>query len=211
MKQRIFTALALGLGLALATHATPAMAQPTVQVAPSTEALDLGRETFRLLLGKVDFQAQLEGKLPSMTETFGAIPGRPEWADLARQAALEESGELSRIMQQRMGERMARSFTIEELRAGVVMLRGPAGQEMATMIAAVSRHEKPPELSDTAKRELVKFGRLPAGRDWLDKFQHIDKTMDQATSDMTADFLIGFMHRFLDKAEQGEAAHHGAG
>lgn len=212
MRMRMLTAATLGVALCSAAVAPPALAQTTPAVsAPSAEAIALGRETMSLLMSHVDFQTLLAASLQKVGQSFESLPGRPEWADLAGQAAREESEQISTIMEQRIGEQLARYYTLDELRAGVAFLRTPAGDAFARGVGAGSRHETAPPMSEDAKRGLANFARSPAGRAWLEKLRDIKSPLDAATGDMTADFTIGFLQHLLEHMEQSEAARRAQG
>jgi hypothetical protein len=187
--------------------AAPALADSKLSAAAvSAEAELLAQEMVRLLFSEVDFTDIVQREMVRDTsKLFDDVPGRPEWPRLMRESMLEEADAMKPLMSRLLGKAFARYFTPEELRVGVAFLRGPAGPELAAMVAASAANKPSKPLSNTVMREMGKLAKTPAGRAWAEKFGDLDKVMDGATNDFVATIFLDVMRRFIAKAEAAEA------
>ncbi|HWA62406.1 MAG TPA: hypothetical protein VG939_13580 [Caulobacteraceae bacterium] len=208
--------LVAGLALFLAAvAATPAWAATAAAPAPATSAaidpVPLGVETAHLMFKDIDFRASITSHLESLDHAFDGMPGRPEWNQLMRDSLLEEADHIGPMMERFIGRAFARSYSVDELNAGLTLLRGPAGEAMAQEIARAAAHpsdlpQPEPAIVQTEMRRLL---RTPAGRSWLEKMKNIETTLGSVTNDMVASFTLEWLQTFLVRARANEVANHG--
>jgi hypothetical protein len=212
-KTFIGAARALSAAALMMLAAAPAWAQAlaqeapsAAQPAPSAESDRLGVEMAHILMGGVDYKAILSQNIGELDQTFGQIKGRPEWADLFKQAFLEEVDQDRPAFDRIIGLAFAQYFTLDELRAGTAFLRGPGGAALAQIVADSSAGKPPGTLSPDVQREMTEAAQTPAGRSFFEKFGQIGPVMDKVQPDFVAAFLPGVFRRFGEKAEADEAA-----
>jgi hypothetical protein len=188
--------------LAAGMAAHPAWAQ-------SDESRQLSREIAHKVLSAIPSEGLAESASGSLNFLATDFPQRPEWKGFFAQAMVEEFDADRPLIEQIVGDTIAQQVTVEELRAGIVMFRGAAGDDVARIIAATVRHQKAPPPGpemDTAYRQLAAD---PAGRRFADKLGQVDKLLKGATSDVVVALIPGVMRRFGEKAEVAERARRG--
>lgn len=179
--------------------------------AQSDESRQLGREIARKVMAAVPTDAVVQGASGSLGFLTRDFPQRPEWKGFFVDAVAAEFDADRPVVEEILGDSIARSMTPEELRAGVVIFRGAAGDEVSRMIGASLRHETPPPPSKELEAAYRRLSSDPAGRGFADKLGHVDKLMKDATSDVVVVLLPGVMRRFGETAEAAERARRAAG
>lgn len=184
------------------------MAAAAVGVSPAmardSEADRLGRELSTIVFTAIDLRAAMiastEKELGSMTELKD---GRPEWPALFKESIVEEFDHDMPAIEAMLGKGFARYFTLDELRAGTVILADPALQQvMRDAAAGKPAPTKDPKLA----RETERLVGTPAGKRFLEKFGKIEGMLDGMTQDLIVEVLPGMLRRFGEKAEALEAA-----
>ena len=190
--RRTVTAVAAGLAL-LAASGGSAFAQ-------SAEAHALG-----LKVSQATFRAlPLEALISKATESgakdaFSEVKSRPEWAGYLADALAEELKHDMPTVERLVGTALARSLTIEELRAGVTIMEDPGMQKAIAASAAGKTPAVNP--SPSAERALG----TAAGRSFLEKMEGIDKIMAPLLDEFLIELMPGALRRFADKIDAGEA------
>ena len=203
----------LGLPLAFAAVllvGTPASAAVALEApaatSPSPEAVRLSVEVAHRLLGRLDWESLLnrQGSLDAVGTQFDQLKVRPKWGEFARQAMVEEFAAGAPDMNDALGRVFARHFTLDELRAGVDLLRGPAGDALAQATAdgAAGREIAPP--SPATKAALRAAAARPAGAAFIQKIGHLDDVMPEADHAVGAAVALGWIRRFYAKAAAAE-------
>lgn len=188
------------LAAGLAAH--PAWAQ-------SDESRQLSREIAHKVLSAIPSDGLAESASASLNFLATDFPQRPEWKGFFIEALVEEFDADRPLIEQIVGDAIAQQVTVEELRVGIVMFRGAAGDDVARIIGATIRHQKAPQPGpemDTAVRQLAAD---PAGRRFADKLGQMDKLLKGTTNDVVVALIPGMMRRFGEKAEVAERARRG--
>lgn len=188
----------LAVLLAAATvGATPAMAQ-------GSEADRLGQEMSSIIFDAINFRDVMvkgvAGELGSMEDL---AQGRPEWPGLLQQAIIEEFDHDMPAIKAMLGRGFARHFTVEELRAGVVILADPGLQQI---MKAAATDSPPPTPEPMMSRKVERLAQTPAGSSFLEKFGNIDAMLEGLSSELIVEVIPGTFRRFADKADALEAA-----
>jgi hypothetical protein len=189
--------------LVVGVFAHPAWAQ-------SEEGRQLSREIAHKVLSAVPADTLVQGASGGLGFLSRDFPQRPEWKGFFVDALTEEFDADRPVIEDILGDVVAKAVTVEELRAGVVMFRGAAGDNIAAIISATVRHEKPPAPGRELEDAYRKLAADPAGRGFTDKLEHVDKLIQSATSDVVLALLPGVMRRFGEKAEVAERARRAA-
>jgi hypothetical protein len=186
--------------------AATASSQPATPTAERAERGQLGVEVAHLLFKHMDFKALLQREMGKIDSMFSDFEGRPEWAGLMREAVSEAAGGMGPMVDEVVGGEFSRYFTLDELQAGVVFLRGPGGDALGRMISESAAGRTPPPLSQQGEREVQKLTRTAAGRHFLQKFGDVGAVLDTVKSEFVARFTLDVFRRFTDKALAAEAA-----
>ncbi len=173
--------------------------------AQTAEADALGREIAQRVLTALPLEELVAGNM-SATTMFKDVPQRPEWSTYMADAAKEEFNADLPQFAALMGHEIAKQMTIAELRAGIELFRGPAGDSMARVMAASARKEPgvspSPELEGAYRHVLAQ----PDGKTFLSKMSQMERLLEPVTSDAIVILVPGMMRRFGEKAEAGERA-----
>jgi hypothetical protein len=189
--RRIVTALALGLGLLTGS--------PGGAWAQSAEAEALGVEVSHSMFEALSLDAIIaKSARDGAGDVFKDIKSRPEWSQYMVEAFQEEVRHDLPVFERILGKVLAREMSVEELKAGVALLKDPSLR--ATMAAASSGGPRPDRVSKDAERIL----RTPAGSGFLAKMGDFEKMMEPAFNEFLVELLPGTMRRFGEKAEAGE-------
>ncbi|HEX3406180.1 MAG TPA: hypothetical protein VHS81_02990, partial [Caulobacteraceae bacterium] len=180
---------------------------PTAAASPSPEALRLGVEVAHRMFGHVDWEAQLKrhGGLDSIGAHFDQLKARPQWGEFARQAMTEEFAAGVPEMDEAVGRVFARHFTLDELRAGAELLRGPAGDALAQATADATAGRPIAPASGAAQAALHAAAARPASAAFVQKIGHLDEVMPEADQTVGAAVALGWISRFYAKAAAAEA------
>jgi hypothetical protein len=194
------------LATAPAFAAAQADAPPSASVSP--EASRLGVEVAHAMFARMDWQAMLQkqGGLDNMLKAFDELKVRPRWGQLAREALSDEFGSGTSEVDEAVGRVFARHFTLEELRAGDDLMRGPTGDAFAQAAAdaAAGRPVTPP--SPAAQAALRAAASTPAGASFIRKIGNLNAVAPEAEEAAGAAAAIGWIRSFSDKASAAEAA-----
>lgn len=204
----------LGGPLALAVTllvAAPAKATIPAEPAPaaaslSPEATRLGVEVARRIFGRVDWQTMLKrtGRIDSIGANFDQLKVRPQWGDFARQALSEEFADGAPEIGDALGHVFVRHFTLEELRAGAELLRGPVGDAIAQATADATAGREITPASAEAQAAIRVAARNPAGASFIQKMGHLGKVIPETDRTVGGAVALGWIHRFYDKAAAAE-------
>jgi len=198
--------VAVLLAAAPAFAATQADAPPPASVSP--DATRLGVEVAHAMFARMDWAAMLrrQGGFDNMLKSFDELKVRPQWGQFAREAFSEEFGAGTSPVDEAVGRVFARHFTLEELRAGADLMRGPAGNALAQAAAdaAAGRTVTPP--SPAAQAAVRAAASTPAGASFIRKIGHLDAVAPEAEQTAGAAAALGWIRRFSDKASAAEPA-----
>jgi hypothetical protein len=193
----------LGLGLALAIAAPRAVQAATNPVAVNTDA-----QREQVAIAFVDEFFATAGYKPLQDAFAGALGAwyfanlRPEWRTALNEAASEELDADRPTVDAIMARQLAKDMTLDELQAGLVIIRDPA---MAAALKANLGHAPSsnalPPLQLDAQRAAVS----PAGQSFGRKFDRFDELMSPVKPDLTFAVMPGVLRRFGEKAEAVEA------
>lgn len=190
--QQAFTVLAV---LSVLTVAAPARAEPS-------EAETLGQEVATILFDAANLKGLIADSMERESASLDGFDVRPEWRKFLTDAMIEETVQDMPKLEELVGRSFAGSFTLEELRAGVTILRDPALQ--ASIAAGAAHRDPPPGLKPS--RQTEKLAATPAGRRFLEKLGKIETMLSGLENDFAAEIIPGAFRRFADKAEALEAA-----
>ncbi len=212
MKRSLIAAACVLAASVTLISATPAMSDDAPAAAPaaqSPEAEQLGDEMAGLLMKDVDYGALLNGNMGDLDSSFAQLKGRPEWPDMFKQSVLEEIQADAPVFNRLIGHAFAGYFTLDELRSGVAFMRGPAGADLAKVVAegALGHDVK---LSPATIDAIQTAARDPAVAAFFEKFGKIGTLLDGVKTDFVAAFLPGVFRRFGEKAGAAEAAREAA-
>ncbi|MDP2258785.1 MAG: hypothetical protein Q8J89_03600 [Caulobacter sp.] len=192
----VLTALAVLLAAAT-VGITPAMAR-------DSEADRLGQEMSSIIFDAINFRdVMIKGAASELGSMKDLAEGRPEWPGLLQESIVEEFDHDMPAIKAMLGRGFARHFTVEELRAGVVILADPGLQQIMKAAAANS---PPPTPEPTMSKKVERLSQTPAGRSFLEKFGNIDGMLEGLSRDLIVEIIPGTFRRFADKADALEAA-----
>jgi hypothetical protein len=197
-----------GWAVALAWLAAGVFAHPAW--AQSDDGRQLGREIAHKVMSAVSTDAMVQSASGSLGFLARDFPQRPEWKGFFLDALVQEFDADRPLIEEILGDGIAKTMTAEELRAGVVMFRGAAGDEVSQMIGANLRHETPPPPTKDLAAAYRKLASDPAGRSFAQKLGQADKLMKELTPDVVVALLPGIMRRFGERAEAAERARRAA-
>jgi len=175
------------------------LASPVRAATPEAEAL--GQEIGSILLEAADFKTVISKAMTEESASMGEFNFRPNWKQLLVDSMVEETEHDMPALKRLFGQSFADNLTVEQLRAGVVIMRDPAMQQ-AIAAGAAGR----PAPTTRPSRQTEKVINSPAGRGFLEKLGHLDTVMAGMENDFIAEFIPGAFRRFADKAEAAEAA-----
>lgn len=175
------------------------LASPVRAATPEGEAL--GQEIGSILLEAADFKAVISKAMTEESASMGDFNFRPNWKQLLIDSMIEETDHDMPALKRLFGRSFANNMTIEQLRAGVVIMRDPAMQQ--AIAAGASGRPAP---TTRPARQTEKVINSPAGQGFLEKLGHLDTVMSGLENDFIAEIIPGAFRRFADKAEAAEAA-----
>ena len=175
------------------------LASPARAATPEAEAL--GQEIGSIVLDATDFKTVITKAMTEESASMGSFNFRPNWKQLLVDSMVEETEHDMPALKRLFGDAFADGFTVEELRAGVVIMRDPA---MQVAIAAGAANRPAPSMQPA--RATQKVINSPAGRAFLERLSHLDTLMAGLENDFVAEIIPGAFRRFGDKAEVAEAA-----
>lgn len=188
---------------ALSFIAALSLASPVRAATPEGEAL--GLEIGSTLLDAADFKSVIARAMTEESASMGDFSFRPEWKQLLVDSMIEETEHDIPALKRLFGKSFADNLTVEELRAGVTIMRDPAMQ--AAIAAAAADRPTPTTRPQRATEKVINS---PAGRAFLDRLSHLDSLMGGLENDFIAEIIPGAFRRFADKAEASEAARNAA-
>lgn len=188
-------AIALTLG-----SAASAAAQPP-------EGAALGAELAHQMFSAMNFTEIMRGKLASMASFDELAKYRPEWKPLMADSIAEELTADAPAIERIVGRRLAEQLTLDELRAGVVMLNDPAARQLfASAAAGGGRPTAPPAFGPDFRRAA----QSTAGQSLMRKLGDFNAIMNQQVqADIVAEVAPGALRRFGERAEAAERARQG--
>lgn len=192
----------------LAASLVMMVAALAIGVAPASardaEADRLGQELSVIIFDAINFRdVMIKGATSELGSMKDLAEGRPEWPGLLQEAIIEEFDHDMPEIKAMLGRGFARHFTVEELRAGVVILADPGLQQIMKAAAVQAPLPSPePRMS----RKVEQLAQTPAGRSFLEKFGNIDSMLDGLSRDLIVEVIPGTFRRFADKADALEAA-----
>lgn len=207
MRYKLQTSSMLAAAMAAALFAgTPAIAAApppaTVgKVSPAAETQRLGEDLARTLFEAANFKTLVSGKMLETSGTFDDLDIRPEWPQLMKDSITEEIEHDMPAIYRMFGKGFAKTMSVEEMQAGLIIFRDPA---LAEVIAAAAAGRPAPKTAKVGK-EATKASETRAGRSFLEKLSNIETMMDGLENDFAAELLPGIFRRFADKAEALEA------
>ncbi len=184
---------------ALSFIAALSLASPVRAATPEGQAL--GLEIGSILLEAANFKAVIAKSMTEESGSMGDFNFRPDWKQLLVDSMIEETEHDIPALKRLFGKAFADNLTVEELRAGVVIMRDPAMQ--AAIAAGASNRPAPTTRPLRATEKVINS---PAGRAFLERLSHFDTLMSGLENDFIAEIIPGAFRRFADKAEASEAA-----
>ncbi len=193
-----------GLLASLAVLLAAATVGATPASARDAEADRLGQELSSIIFTAIDFRGIIiKGAALELGSMEDLAEGRPEWPRLLQESIIEEFDHDMPAIKSMLGRGFAKYFTIEELRAGVVILADPGLQQIMKAAASGAPLPDPePKMS----RNVERLTQTPAGLSFLEKFGSIDKMLEGLSQDLIVEVIPGTFRRFADKADALEAA-----
>ncbi|HEY3813883.1 MAG TPA: hypothetical protein VGL66_11710 [Caulobacteraceae bacterium] len=195
------------LALALAAPAT-SFGQPTAPAAAQTtadpdaaERTALGREFAGLLLGSLDFRAQTIRKLQNNASTATLMRLRPDWSDLYLKTADETVQEELPVAQAVMGDALAASISVDELRVGVAFFKTQSGAELLHAMTQSTEGQTVTPFSDRAKKEIAAFSATPKGAGFMKHLADSSKLMEPLAAKTDGVTVGKFLRAFGGKSE----------
>lgn len=188
---------ALALGLLFSLGGAAQAQAPAAE----TEGVAIARLIFRA----ISFETLIAQSLTQDGSPFEGFKGRPEWDRYLADAMIEETRHDLPHFEQLVGRSLAQTMSLEELKAGAVILADPAMQ------AAIKAGAEGREVEVTLRPETERLAETPAGRRFLKALEGIEAQMAPLEDEFVIQVLPGAFRRFADKAEAGEAARHAQG
>lgn len=184
-----------------------AESQRPARVAASPEAEQLGGELAHTLFAIGDIRTEMKTKLGDFDTPFADPMFPAEWSGLMREAVGEEIDAEIPFLETLFGRALGEHFTLDELRAGVALFRGPVGKNMVAAFAAERQGAEPPQPSKADQKAMEQFMKTPAGSGFMKKLSTLGQIRAE---DSTPEFLITFLpatfRRFGEKVLAREAA-----
>jgi hypothetical protein len=176
-----------------------AAAAPQAALAQSPEAEALGRQVAHSI-----FQAvSLEGLVAAAAKEMGAfdeIKSRPNWSRYLLEAMREEFEHDMPAIEGLIGHTLAREMTVDELKAGLIIMSDPAVQRAIKAESEGTKTAEEPVPQRAAERAMGSA----AGRSFLRKFEGFEKLLEPTQDDLIAEIIPGAFRRFADKVEADE-------
>lgn len=187
---------AAGLGLALSIFLSAGGAS-----AQSDEGKALGLQVAHAMFQAMSIEAIITEAAMETSDVFADVKSRPEWAGYLIAAIQEEVQHDMPAIESMFGRALARSMTVPELKAGIIIMSDPATQ---TMMRASAAGDDAPTVSYSRATDRVV--RSAAGAAFLAKLETIDRLMAPLQEEFIVELMPGAFRRFADKAEAGEVA-----
>ncbi len=200
-KARRSLPLLLAAALASAAMApAPALADKLGERAASAsaEAESLRVQIAHLLFSAMDMKALLTQEMQTGGELADFAKVRPNWPRFMAEAAAEEMDVKMPQIEALVGHAMARYFTVEEMRAGVVIMGDAEMQGYIRRRSADDSESLNMKALAPATRKTMNSG---SGMAFLRKFGNIDVVLDPITGELGAIIIPGVFRRFADKAD----------
>jgi|GEM_PF-6147386 len=174
--------------------ATPAWAQPE-------ERDRLSAEIVSSMFAVMDLKAAIVKGVEASgdIESFAV---RPEWTGMLKDAMIEEVEHDMPAIQAIFSRGFAEGYTVEELRAGAVMLRDPA--VLAAFKAGAEGKTAPRTLR--IGKDAQRAVDSKAGKSFFAKSDQIEVVFKNSEADLLGEIIPGTFRRFADKAEAAEVA-----
>ena len=173
---------------------------PRAALAQSPEAEAIGRQVAHSI-----FQAiSLDGLIAAAAKDMGAfdqIKSRPNWSRYMLEAMREEFEHDMGAIEGIFGHALAQSMTLDELKAGLVIMSDPAVQRAIRAESEGTKTASEPVPQRAAERAMG----TSAGRSFLRKFEGFEKMLEPAQDDLIAEVIPGAFRRFADKVDAEEA------
>lgn len=198
MRIRGLWMVAAGL-LGALTTAPPALAQ-------SAEQEQVAMQVTHILMDAIDFKSQIAGGAEKALAGMDFTKVRPEWRPLMLDAFREELDADQPQIEAIMAHAIAKGFTTDELKAGLVVLNAP---EMRAVLKAVARHEPtPPPANPPCAPECVTAITSPAGRAFAAKAANISNLLNEDLQKKVVVAIVpGVFVRFGEKARAYDRTH----
>jgi len=212
MKMQPWRALFVGglatvIGLGFVGQVLAQTAPPASPASPApSERLRMGLEFSQDLFQSLDLGAAAVNGMGDMGAAFADVKGRPDWEALFKQSAVEELNQDRPKISRYLGRMFADYFTEAELRVALKMMSGPAGADLARIMSATAKGEKPPPISPEGTRALAQLSREPGAQTFFVKFSKVDSIMKPFEEDIVPMVLPGIFKRFGEKTQAEEDA-----
>jgi len=185
-------------GLALAFMAMAGAGDVRAQT-PEAEAL--GARIAHLIFEAVDFDAVMIRAVREKAVGVDGLESRPEWVAYLREAMAEEIAHDMPAFERLFGLTLAKSLSVEELKAGIIIMSDPTIQ--ATMAAGAQKKETPP---GQPSREAERAAGSAAGRGFLKRMDRLETMFDDLEGEFLGEIMPGTFRRLADKIDAGEQA-----
>ncbi len=160
---------------------------------------ELAKDLFIRLLSEMDGSIDIMKDRPL---------DRPEWSELFRTAAIEATQQDRPIIERMFAREIATRFSVEELRIGVVFLRGPAGQGLLDSLDPDESTDQAGAKQSKTEPATAAFLKSRLGHDFFEKLRDFWAILDSFDSDTTAIVMPELASRFAAKIEANETARH---
>jgi hypothetical protein len=164
----------------------------------SAEAEALGVQIAHLLFAAMDMKALFMQEMRTSGDMDDFAKVRPNWPRFMAEATAEELDAKMPRIESLVGHAMAGYFTVEEMRAGVVILGDPEMQRYIRRRSADDSESLNTKALAPATRKTIRSG---VGQAFLEKFGEIDTALDPVTGELGALIIPGVFRRFADKAD----------
>lgn len=182
--------------LAVAVLFAPMAAQAQT---PESEAL--ARQVAHDVIEAINLDAVFQQALRESSSTVAPMGEfRPAWPKFVLDAMSEELAVSGPAIERIIGRRMATTLTLEELKAGAIIVADP---RIKAAFAAMGRGERP--ATQDCGRDCMRAMRQPAGQGFMRKMQDSEKLFGkESMGDFVAAVMPGFLRRLADKIEAAE-------
>jgi hypothetical protein len=194
------------LALVLCCGQAQANEPPIMPAAAGQSTEQLALTLSHQFISKLDISGLVDAMTPTLPNSFGGMKGRPGWPGLMKKALTDEIQADLPEFEILITRVLAKNFTSDELKVGIEVMSGPAGDEISGMMKASALHQPQAEFSSNAKAALERLAPNPAARTFFEKLGHLSQGMGQAGRDVGFFTAAGALRRFGETAQAEERA-----
>jgi hypothetical protein len=176
------------------------VASPLPAHAQTPEAEALGLQIAHAFFSALPIAEMITEGAKDSSGSFAQVKSRPEWGRYMLEAMTEEVRHDMPAFERMFGRALARHMSLDELKAGAVIMADPG---VLGMVAASAGGPSP--TAPTPGPAAERAAETPAGRAFLDRLGRLSDVLDPLQDDFVAELMPGAFRRFADKVEAGEA------